>query len=90
MKEVFDASNSSMAEPNLKFSADIFCSEITSTLKDSLSIDNGLTSLNINISSEGLTIGCSFESSPAQMENLDALLIRNRPNIKLVNTNVFQ
>jgi len=90
LKEVFDASNSSMAEPNLKFSADIFCSEITSTLRDSLSIDNGLTSLNINISSEGLTIGCSFESSPAQMENLDALLIRNRPNIKLVNTNVFQ
>jgi hypothetical protein len=90
LKEVFDASNSSMAEPNLKFSADIFCSEITSTLRDSLSIDNGLTSLNINISSEGLTIGCSFESSPAQMENLDALLIRNRPNIKLINTNVFQ
>ena len=90
LREVFDASNASMSEPNLKFSADIFCSEITETLKNSLSIDNGLTKLNINISSEGLSIGCSFESSPAAMENLDSLITRNRPNIKLVNTNIFQ
>lgn len=90
LKEVFDITNSSFSEPNLKFSADIYCSEISNNLKNSLSIDNGLTSLNINLNSQGLNINCSFESSPSQMENLDALMLRNRPNIKLVNTNVFQ
>lgn len=90
LRNVYDSKNSSFSEPNLKFNADIFCSEITSGLDDTLSVNNGLTKLSINLGEDGLNVNCSFESSPAAMENLEALILRNRPNIKLVNTNIFQ
>lgn len=90
LRNVYDSKNSSFSEPNLKFNADIFCSEITSDLDNTLSINNGLTKLSINLGEDGLNLNCSFESSPAAMESLESLILRNRPNIKLINTNIFQ
>lgn len=90
LRNVFDLRNKSLSEPNLLYSIDLFCSEINSTLKNALSIDNGLSSLNINLNQQGLNLSCSFESSPASVQSLETLILRNRPNIKLVNTNVFQ
>jgi hypothetical protein len=74
----------------VKFSADIFCSEISSGLRNLLTVDNGLTKLNINLAENGLNINCSFDSSPASLVNLETLINKNKPNIKLLNTNYFQ
>jgi hypothetical protein len=90
LKTYYDSTNASSSQPNLKFAAEIFCSEIPSDLKEILSVNNGLAQLNINLAENGLNISCSFESSPAAPSNLESLILKNKPNIKLVNTNYFQ
>jgi len=74
-------------QPNVSYSADLFCSSITDDLKSALSVQNGLTKLNIALAENGLSIQCSFQSHPAKATNFQTLINKNRPNIKLVNTN---
>ena len=90
LKTYYDSASRSLSEPSVKFSADIFCSEISSGLKGLLTVDNGLTKLNINLAENGLNINCSFDSYPASLVNLETLINKNKPNIKLLNTNYFQ
>jgi hypothetical protein len=52
-----------------------------------LSIENGLTKLSIALAENGLSIQCSFQSNPPRATNFQTLVYKNRPNIKLVNTN---
>ena len=89
IKAVYDSAASSLLQPSVSYSADLFCSSISESLKSLLSVDNGLSKLNINIVENGLTIQCSFESSPSKQINLQNLIYKNRPNIKLINTNFF-
>ena len=89
IKSVYDSAASSLLQPMVSYSADLFCSSISDKLKSLLSIDNGLSKLNINIVENGLTIQCSFESNPSKQINLQNLIYKNRPNIKLINTNFF-
>lgn len=89
IKSVYDSAASSLLQPMVSYSADLFCSSISDSLKSLLSIDNGLSKLNINIVENGLTIQCSFESNPSKQINLQNLIYKNRPNIRLINTNFF-
>ena len=89
IKSVYDSAAASLLQPMVSYSADLFCSSISDKLKSLLSIDNGLSKLNINIVENGLTIQCSFESSPSKQINLQNLIYKNRPNIRLINTNFF-
>jgi len=89
IKSVYDSAASSLLQPSVSYSADIFCSSISESLKSLLSINNGLSKLNINIVENGLTIQCSFESNPSKQVNLQNLIYKNRPNIRLINTNFF-
>lgn len=89
IKSVYDSAASSLLQPMVSYSADLFCSSISDGLKSLLSIDNGLSKLNINIVENGLTIQCSFESNPSKQINLQNLIYKNRPNIRLINTNFF-
>jgi len=89
IKAVYDSAASSLLQPSVSYSADLFCSSISESLKSLLSVNNGLSKLNINIVENGLTIQCSFESSPSKQINLQNLIYKNRPNIKLINTNFF-
>lgn len=90
LKEYYDSKNISLSQPNIKFSADIFCSSIPSALRDLLTVQNGLTKLNINLAENGLSINCSFESAPPLALSQEALILKNRPNIKLINPNFFK
>jgi hypothetical protein len=90
LKAYYDSATRSLSEPSVKFSADIFCSEISAGLRDLLTVDNGLTKLNINLAENGLNINCSFDSYPGTLINLETLINKNKPNIKLLNTNYFQ
>lgn len=87
IKSVYDYKAASLLQPNVSYSADLFCSSITDQLKSLLTVDNGLTKLNIALAENGLTIQCSFQSYPGKPLNLQTLIYKNRPNIKLVNTN---
>lgn len=89
IKSVYDSAAASLLQPMVSYSADLFCSSISDKLKSLLSINNGLSKLNINIVENGLTIQCSFESSPSKQINLQNLIYKNRPNIRLINTNFF-
>ena len=90
LKTYYDTATRSLSEPNVKFSADIFCSEISAGLRNLLTVDNGLSKLNINLAENGLNINCSFDSYPTTLVNLETLINKNKPNIKLINTNYFQ
>lgn len=87
IKSYYDYKAASLLQPAVSYSADIFCSSISDDLKALLSVNNGLTKLSINIAENGLTIQCSFQSSPSKPMNFQTLIYKNRPNIKLVNTN---
>jgi hypothetical protein len=87
IKSIYDYKAASLLQPNVSYSADLFCSSISDQLKSLLTVDNGLTKLNIALAENGLTIQCSFQSYPGKPLNLQTLIYKNRPNIKLVNTN---
>jgi len=87
LKKYYNDKALSLLQPNVSYSADLFCSSITDNLKSALSVQNGLTKLNIALAENGLSIQCSFQSHPAKATNFQTLINKNRPNIKLVNTN---
>lgn len=87
LKSYYDYKSLSLLQPNVSYSADLFCSSISDDLKSALSVQNGLTKLNITLAENGLSIQCSFQSHPAKATNFQTLIYKNRPNIKLVNTN---
>lgn len=87
LKSYYDYKSLSLLQPNVSYSADLFCSSITDDLKSALSVQNGLTKLSISLAENGLSIQCSFQSHPAKATNFQTLINKNRPNIKLVNTN---
>lgn len=87
LKSYYDYKSLSLLQPNVNYSADLFCSSINDDLKSALSIQNGLTKLNIALAENGLSIQCAFQSHPPKTTNFQTLLYKNRPNIKLVNTN---
>lgn len=89
IKKVYDSAASSLLQPAVSYSAELFCSSISESLKSLLSVNNGLSKLNINLVENGLIIQCSFESNPSKQINLQNLIYKNRPNIKLINTNFF-
>jgi hypothetical protein len=87
LKSYYDYKALSLLQPNVSYSADLFCSSISDDLKSMLSIENGLTKLSIALAENGLSIQCSFQSNPPRATNFQTLVYKNRPNIKLVNTN---
>lgn len=90
LKSYYDSLNISSSQPNLKFDTEIFCSEIPIGLKSLLSVENGLVRLTISLAENGLNLACSFESYPKNEAKLENLILKNRPNIKLINTNYFK
>ena len=87
IKSYYDYKAASLLQPNVSYSADLFCSSISDDLKSLLSVDNGLVKLGIALAENGLTIQCGFQSNPAKPLNFQSLIYKTRPNIKLVNTN---
>ena len=90
LKAYYQNKSISLLEPNVKYSAEIFCSKITPSMKDLFSPLNGLRKLNINLSENGLSISFDYESLPANPLKLETLITKSRPNIKLQNTNFFK
>lgn len=90
LKSYYDDRTNSLREPAVSYSNDIFCARISSDLKSLLNVKNGLTKLNITIGESGLNIQCQFESRPPRLDKLETLIYKNRPNIKLQNTNLFK
>jgi hypothetical protein len=82
----FNNINLSSVNPKLSYSAEIFCSVVSRELKAMLSVDQGLSKLTVTLGEGGLNIQCTFESRPAKPVSLETLTIKNKPNIKLMNT----
>ena len=77
----------SIQGPAVSFSADLFCSSISSGLQDILSVNNGLSSLNITLGEAGLNLKCHFNSRPDKAAKMETLIYKNKPNIKFTNMN---
>lgn len=77
-------------QPAVIYSVEIFCNSISTDLKNILSIFNGLASMSISFGESGMTIQAQFRSYPAKIRNVESLINRVRPNIKLINTNFFK
>jgi hypothetical protein len=90
LKSYYDDRSNSLREPAVSYSNDIFCAKISTALKELLNVKNGLTKLNITIGESGLNIQCEFQSRPPRLDKLETLIYKNRPNIKLQNTNLFK
>ena len=90
LKSYFDDRTNSLREPAVSYSSDVFCAKISSSLKELLNVRNGLTKLNITLGENGLNIQCEFQSRPPRLDKLETLIYKNRPNIKLQNTNLFK
>lgn len=87
LKKYYDEKTISIQGPAVSFSADLFCSSISSGLQDILSVNNGLSSLNIALGEGGLNLKCQFNSRPAKPLSMETLIYNNKPNIKFQNTN---
>ena len=90
LKEYYDEKSRSLLEPNVTYSADLFVSSISSSLKALLSVNNGLVKMNITLGESGLNVSCEFQSHPAAAAKLETLIYKNRPNIKFQNTNFLK
>jgi hypothetical protein len=90
LKAYYQNKSISLLEPNVKYSAEIFCNKITPSMKALFSPLSGLRKLNINLSENGLNISFDYESLPANPLKLETLITKSRPNIKLLNTNFFK
>ena len=90
LKSYYDDRSNSLREPAVSYSNDIFCAKISTALKELLNVKSGLTKLNITIGESGLNIQCEFQSRPPRLDKLETLIYKNRPNIKLQNTNLFK
>lgn len=87
LKKYYDEKAISIQGPGVSFSADLFCSSISLGLKNILSVNNGLSSLNITLGEGGLNLKCQFNSRPAKASKMETLIYKNKPNIKFKNTN---
>ncbi len=87
LNNYYDEKNISIKGSSISYSADIFCSSISSELKKILSVKNGLNNLSISFGEGGLNIKCGFSSKPAASPSMETLIYKNKPNIKFQNTN---
>ena len=87
LKLYYNERSTSIQEPAVSFSTELFCSLISSGLKNILSLNNGLTSLNITLGEGGLNLKCQFSSRPVKEAKIETLIYKNKPNIKFKNTN---
>lgn len=86
LSKYFNSINLSSNSPKLSYSAEIFCSSVSKDLKSMLSVANGLSKLAMTLGEGGLNIQCSFDSRPARPLSAETLIMKNKPNIKLINT----
>ena len=87
LRDYYNDRSISYNQPAVSYSVEIFCASISNNLKSLLSVFNGLSRLNITFGEAGMTIQAEYKSYPAKVRNLESLVNRNRPNIKLINTN---
>lgn len=90
LSEYYNDRSLSYNQPAVTYSVEIFCNSIGSTLRNLLSVFNGMSSLNISLGDAGMTIQAQFRSYPAKIRSVESLINRNRPNIKLINTNFLK
>jgi hypothetical protein len=90
LKTYYNAKAISYNQPNVTYSVDLFCSYVDATLKNLISVNKGLSKMNLSIGESGLNIQLTYQSSPAKPLNMETLVYKNKPNIKLVNTNFFK
>jgi len=90
LKTYYNAKAISYNQPNVTYSVDLFCSYVDATLKNLISVNKGLSKMNLSIGESGLNIQLTYQSSPAKPLNMETLAYKNKPNIKLVNTNFFK
>lgn len=87
LSQYYNRVNLSLRQPIVIYSAEFFCVFINEKLKNLLSVFKGLSKLNITFGSGGLVIQAEFRSSPEKLRSVESLIAKNRPNIKLINTN---
>jgi len=90
LKIYYNAKAISYNQPNVTYSVDLFCSYVDATLKNLISVNKGLSKMNLSIGESGLNIQLTYQSSPAKPLSMETLAYKNKPNIKLVNTNFFK
>jgi hypothetical protein len=90
LKAYYNSKALSYNQPNVTYSVDLFCSYVDATLKNLISVNKGLSKMNLSIGESGLNIQLTYQSSPAKPLNMETLVYKNKPNIKLVNTNFFK
>lgn len=90
LRQYYNDKALSQQEPSVSYSNDIFCSAISSQLKNLLSVFSGLTKMTLTVGENGLHIQTEFQSHPAKPEKMQTLINKYRPNIKLINTNFFK
>lgn len=90
LKSYYDSRNISLNEPSVSYNVDLFCSSISEDMKELFSVNKGLSKMNFTLGENGLSIQLEYQSYPGKEINLETLLYKTRPNIKLVNTNFFR
>ena len=90
LKTYYNAKALSYNQPNVTYSVDLFCSYVDATLKSLMSVKKGLSKMNLSIGENGLNIQITYQSHPAKPLNMETLIYKNKPNIKLINTNFFK
>ena len=90
LKIYYNAKAISYNQPSVTYSVDLFCSYVDSTLKNLISVTKGLSKMNLSIGENGLNIQLTYQSYPAKPLSMETLVYKNKPNIKLVNTNFFK
>ena len=87
LKKYYNSEAVSVRGSAVSYSADLFCSSISSGLQDILSVNNGLVGLNISLGEGGLNVRCEFNSRPVREVSMETLLYKSKPNIKFQNMN---
>ena len=90
LKAYYNSKALSYNQPSVTYSVDLFCSYVDATLKNLISVNKGLSKMNLSIGESGLNIQLTYQSYPAKPLNMETLAYKNKPNIKLVNTNFFK
>lgn len=90
LKSYYNAKAISYNQPSVTYSIDLFCSYVDQTLKNLISIEKGLTKMNLTIGQSGLNIQLTYQSYPGKPLSMETLAYKNKPNIKLINTNFFK
>ena len=90
LKTYYNAKAISYNQPSVTYSVDLFCSYVDATLKNLISVTKGLSKMNLSIGESGLNIQLTYQSYPAKPLSMETLAYKNKPNIKLINTNFFK